>query len=68
MPGAKAGLPATATIRPRFWLTTSDSCGVTIAGLISVSVSFGLAGSDMSSTLTPAIASVVSVGKSSVVS
>ena len=46
-------MPITATNRPRRWLITSDSWGVCIAGVASVAVRTGFAGSVMSSTATP---------------
>jgi hypothetical protein len=60
--------PATAATRPRLWLTTSDSCGVSIAGVTSRAVTFGSFGFDMSTTLTPPSWSRKFVGYSSVVS
>ena len=61
-------LPATATSRPRRWLSTSDSCGVCIAGVTSRAVRTGFAGFDMSSTFTPPSWSRRFVGYMSVVS
>ena len=61
-------LPATAASTPRRWLTTTDSCGVSIAGVRSLSVSTGLVGSDMSITFTPPSWSRRFVGYISVVS
>jgi len=60
--------PATAANNPRAWLRTSDSCGVSIAGVRSLSVSTGFVGSDMSRTFTPPSASRRLVGYISVVS
>ena len=71
-PGSVVGLPITAASRPRFWLTSTDSCGDCMAGVTSVAVRTGLAGSLTSTTATPAGPScgrwTVWVGNSSVVS
>ena len=61
-----ARFPATAASRPRFWLRTSDSCGVSIAGVRSRAVRVGLVGSAMSMTFTPPSASRALVGNRSV--
>jgi hypothetical protein len=61
----------TAASRPRFSLSTSDSCGVCIAGVTSDAVRTGLVGSLMSRTATPVgalLRLIALVGKSSVVS
>ena len=64
-------MPITATSSPRRSLSTSDSCGVCIAGVTSVVVRTGFAGSDMSTTATPVGSSLrfwMFDGKNSVVS
>ena len=64
-------MPITAARMPRFVEMFSDSCGVCIAGVTSVVVRTGLAGSVMSSTATPVgcrLRFSVLVGNSSVVS
>lgn len=53
MPGAVAAVPSTAASSPRLALTSSDSCGLCMAGVASVSVRTGREGSLMSSTATP---------------
>ena len=52
-PTVVIGFPMSATSRPRFTLRLSDSCGESIEVVVRVSVCFGCAGSDMSSTATP---------------
>ncbi len=65
----KAGLPRTAARTPRSWLTTSDSCGESIAGRDEPRrPNPGSVGSDMSITFTPASTSKMFVGQRSVVS
>ncbi len=70
-PGANRGLPITATSSPRFSLSSSDSWGDSIDGVISDAVCTGFAGSAMSSTVTPvrsALRNCALLGKSSVLS
>jgi hypothetical protein len=52
-PGSVAALPLTAASRPRRWFTSTDSCGVSMAAVLSVAVFRGFRGSAMSSTTTP---------------
>ena len=47
------GFPITAAMSPRRWLSSTDSCGVCIAGVTRFAVCRGAAGSLMSSTATP---------------
>ena len=53
MPTLVNGLPSTAPSRPRFSLSSSDSCGLSIAGDVSVATLRGFLGLFMSSTTTP---------------
>ena len=53
MPRLVAGLPSTAARMPRLLLTSSDSCGLSMAGEVSVAVCTGLRGSVMSRAITP---------------
>jgi hypothetical protein len=68
MPTFVLRFPTTAAKMPRLWLSTSDSCGESIAGVTSRSDSTGLAGFAMSTTFTPPSESRALVGYISVVS
>ena len=53
IPACANALPITAPSSPRPGCTSSDSCGLSIAGVISVAVFSGFLGSVMSTTITP---------------
>ena len=53
MPTLAKALPITAPSSPRPGWTSTDSCGLSIAGVVRVAVLTGFFGFDMSSTITP---------------